>query len=51
MSVDQIAEATGWQRHSIRGLFSRVIKNELGLNLVSEKPENGPRIYRIADKG
>lgn len=47
-SIDQIAEATGWQRHSVRGVLSRAIKKELGLNLVSEKPQGGQRIYRIA---
>ena len=48
-SIDQIAEATTWQRHTVRGFLSKAIKKNLGLNLVSDKPEDGPRVYRIAD--
>lgn len=48
-SIDQIAEATAWQRHTVRGFLSKAIKKNLGLNLVSDKPEDGPRVYRIAD--
>jgi hypothetical protein len=50
-SIDQIAEATRWQRHTVRGILSRAIKKNLGLNLVSDKPEGGVRVYRIADNG
>jgi hypothetical protein len=46
-SIEQIAEATDWQRHTVRGFLSKAIKKNLGLNLVSEKPEGGVRIYRI----
>jgi hypothetical protein len=38
--------ATGWQPHSVRGLFAGVVRNKLGLNLVSEKTGK-KRIYRI----
>jgi predicted ArsR family transcriptional regulator len=46
-SIDEMAEATGWQRHSIRGMMSGVLKKRLGLSIASEKEERG-RIYRIA---
>jgi len=47
-TVDEIAHATGWQRHTVRGLFSGTLKNKLGLNLGSAKEERG-RVYRIAE--
>jgi hypothetical protein len=46
-TVDEVASATGWQRHTVRGLFSGTLKKKLGLTLVSAKEERG-RVYRIA---
>ena len=46
-SIDEMAKATGWQRHSVRGIMSGVLKKRLGLAIASEKEERG-RIYRIA---
>ncbi len=45
-TIDEMAEATGWQRHSIRGLMSGALKKRLKLSIASEKEERG-RIYRI----
>ncbi len=50
-TIDQIAEGTAWQRHTVRGFLSKAIKKDLGLNLVSDKSEGGTRIYWIADNG
>jgi len=47
-TIDQIVEATGWQRHTARGAISGAVKKKLGLNVVSEKTEGGERVYRIA---
>jgi hypothetical protein len=46
-TIDEIAEAIGWQRHSIRGMISGVLKKKLGLSIASKKEERG-RVYRIA---
>ena len=46
-TVDEIASAMGWQRHTVRGLFSGALKKKLGLTLASAQEERG-RIYRIA---
>ncbi len=46
-TVEQIAEATGWQHHTIRGAISGALKKKLGLTVTSEKPEHGERVYRI----
>lgn len=46
-SIDEMIKATGWQRHSIRGMMSGILKKRLGFSIASEKEERG-RIYRIA---
>jgi hypothetical protein len=45
-TVDEVASATGWQRHTVRGVFSGTLKRKLGLTLASAKEERG-RVYRI----
>ena len=47
-TVKQICDATGWQAHTVRGTFAGALKKKLGLTLVSDKPQGGERIYRIA---
>jgi hypothetical protein len=45
-TVDEVASATGWQRHTVRGVFSGTLKKRLGLTIASAKEERG-RVYRI----
>jgi uncharacterized protein DUF3489 len=45
-TVDEVASATGWQRHTVRGVFSGTLKKKLGLTVTSAKEERG-RVYRI----
>jgi Protein of unknown function (DUF3489) len=47
-TVDEVVSATGWQRHTVRGVFSGTLKKKLGLTLASAKEERG-RVYRIAE--
>jgi hypothetical protein len=47
-TVDEVASVTGWQRHTVRGVFSGALKKKLGLPLASAKEEPG-RVYRIAE--
>ena len=49
-TVDQIAEATGWKRHTIRGAIAGALKKKLGLNVESEKVEGRGQVYRIDDQ-
>ncbi len=46
-TIEEIVEATGWQAHSVRGTISGTLKKKLGLAVISEKPGDGPRRYRI----
>ena len=46
VTVAEIMAATGWQPHTVRGLFSGTVKKKLGLTLASVREERG-RIYRI----
>ena len=47
-TVDEVVGATGWQRRTVRGVFSGTLKKKLGLTLASAKEERG-RVYRIAE--
>jgi hypothetical protein len=41
-----IMKETGWQQHSVRGLFAGVVRKKLKLTLESQKTD-GERVYRI----
>jgi hypothetical protein len=45
-TVAEVVVATGWQPHTVRGLFSGTLKKKLGLTLASVREERG-RIYRV----
>jgi len=47
-TLDEAVEATGWQRHSVRGAISGTLKKKLGLAVASEKVDGRGRVYRIA---
>src|SRR5438874_9172624 len=47
-TVNEVASATGWQRHTVRGVFSGTLKKKLGLTIASAKEERG-RVYRITE--
>jgi len=49
-TVDEVATAMGWQRHTVRGLFSGALKKKLGLTLASAKEERGRDVDDEADK-
>jgi hypothetical protein len=60
-TVEQIAAATGWQHHTIRGAISGALKKKLGLNVEATRTrEVGPNktgakgsstVYRIVGSG
>ena len=47
-TLAEIAKATDWQNHSIRGFVSGHVTKKLGLKVESTKSEAGERTYRIA---
>jgi hypothetical protein len=49
-TIEDFEQATGWQKHSVRGFLAGAVKKKLGLALISEKPDAGPRRYRIPTK-
>jgi hypothetical protein len=46
-TIEQLGKSLGWQSHSVRGVIAGTLKKK-GIAVVSEKPESGERIYRIA---
>jgi Protein of unknown function (DUF3489) len=48
-TIAQIMHETGWQAHTVRGAFAGALKKKRGLTVISEKPEGGERIYRLAE--
>ena len=47
-TIDEMAAATGWQAHTVRGAMAGALKKRLGLTITSGREERG-RVYRIAD--
>jgi hypothetical protein len=48
VTVDEVRTMTGWQPHTVRGVFSGALKKKLGLAVVATKEERG-RVYRIVE--
>ena len=47
-SLEQLVDATGWQKHSVRGFLSGTIRKKMGMEVISSKNANGVRVYRIS---
>ena len=45
-SAQEIMEATGWQKHSVRGFISGTAKKSLGLAITTEKGAHGT-VYKV----
>ncbi len=46
-SIAEMQRAMGWQEHSVRGFLAATVKKMQGVTLISEKPDDGPRRYRV----
>ena len=47
-TIDQIVDATGWQKHTVRSALSHALAKKRGYQIVSDKPKDGKRIYKIS---
>ena len=47
-SIAEMQRAMGWQGHSVRGFLAATVKKMQGVTLASEKLDDGPRRYRLA---
>ena len=47
-TLDEIVAATGWLKHTARGVISGQLRKRLGLNVVTEADADRGRVYRIA---
>jgi hypothetical protein len=45
-TLDEMVQATGWQKHSVRGFMAGALKKQHGFSVSSEKSDSG-RIYRL----
>ena len=50
-SIAELAKATGWQDHSVRGFMSGTLKKKLGLEIVSARDDGKDRRYQITSRG
>ncbi|WP_439604627.1 DUF3489 domain-containing protein [Shinella sp.] len=48
VTIAKLMEITGWQKHTIRGFLSAVVRKKLAFDLTSETGRDGERRYRIA---
>ncbi len=46
-SIAEMQRAMGWQGHSVRGFLAATVRKIPGVTLASEKPDDGPRRYRV----
>ena len=46
-TIEEVAAATGWQSHTVRGAIAGALKKKLQLDVGSAKVEGRGRIYRI----
>ncbi|HEY6370245.1 MAG TPA: DUF3489 domain-containing protein [Candidatus Sulfotelmatobacter sp.] len=46
-SAKELLKITGWQAHSLRGFLSGTVGKKMGLTVLSDKSEEGERVYSI----
>ena len=46
-SLAEMQTALGWQAHSVRGFLAGTVKKMPDITLLTEKPDKGPRRYRV----
>ena len=46
-SIEELAKATNWQEHSLRGFLSGTVKKKLSLEVISSREVKKDRRYQI----
>jgi hypothetical protein len=46
-TIAMLTEATGWQKHSVRGFISATLKRDRGITIASQKDDLGNHRYKI----
>jgi len=46
-TLEELMQATGWQKHSVRGFLAGTVNKKMGLALMSVKGDDGVRRYSI----
>jgi len=46
-TLEQLVEATGWMKHTVRGCLAGALKKKLGLTITSDKVAGGERVYYV----
>ena len=49
-SIEEMMQATDWQKHSVRGFLAGTVKKKLSLELTSSKSDGEVRRYRIVTR-
>ena len=47
-SIAELAKATKWEKHSIRGMVSRVLRKKLGLSVLKVSQPDRGAVYKLA---
>ena len=48
-TMEDMQAATGWQKHTIRSVLSRIVTKKLGYKITSSQNDNGLRVFTIND--
>ena len=46
-TIAELAKATGWERHSIRGMMSRLVRKKLDLAIGFEQHKARGKVFRV----
>lgn len=46
-TCDELAKATGWQRHTVRGALAGTVRKRLGLTVIAREVDGRGRVYSI----
>ena len=48
-TITQMMTQMAWMAHTVRGVLAGALKKRRGLNVISDKPQGGERVYRLVN--